>query len=155
MKKNINRELVRARIIGKNAFQETQLKPLINMLIMVLARSPRGEDIAFENNVNEGFTLKMAESDAQELFGNLLENSLRYANSKVVISISAKTITIEDDGDEVSNETLELLNNRTLPSDQRSNTGLGIAIAYDIVENYGFVLAFTKSDLKGLKITIE
>ena len=99
--------------------------------------------------------------DGMELFGNLLDNAFKWANSQVNISIvdlpsGEILIQIEDDGCGVMQEQIALLTARGTRLDEATTGhGLGLSIVKEICEQYGFILKFNRSEtLQGLNVSI-
>jgi two-component system, OmpR family, phosphate regulon sensor histidine kinase PhoR len=94
-------------------------------------------------------TLVMADADAMhQVFGNLLENALKYAKSGKRIRASARQLaaevqfTIEDFGPGIASEHLERIFERFYRVDkarsrEAGGTGLGLAIVKHIVHAHG------------------
>lgn len=99
------------------------------------------------------------ESDLMELLGNLLDNAFKWAKTTVQISAQIQknktgsdqlVIMVEDDGSGVD----EKLVNRVLERGVRSDghiggTGIGLAIANEIMQAYGGTLSVNRSSLGG------
>jgi two-component system sensor histidine kinase BaeS len=100
-----------------------------------------------------------------QLFANLLDNTLRHTDGPGSLLVS-KTNTdthvslyFEDSAPGVPDESLNCLFDRLYrvdPSRTRSkgSSGLGLAIAENIVESHGGEISAAHSSLGGLKITI-
>lgn len=98
--------------------------------------------------------------DFLELFGNLLDNSYKWAESKIVLSAGDEGklwFTIEDDGPGVPEPELARISSRGVRLDEtKFGSGLGLAICKDIVDQYGGRMTFGRSaDLQGLSVHIE
>lgn len=102
----------------------------------------------------------------QQLFTNLLENSLRYTDMPGILEISAEstmqqlTISFQDSAPGVEKSQLALLFDRffrTDPSRHRagSGAGLGLAICTNIVEAHQGTISAQGSPHSGLGITIK
>ncbi|MGO8760167.1 MAG: sensor histidine kinase [Terracidiphilus sp.] len=94
-------------------------------------------------------TLVMADADAMhQVFGNLMENSLKYANSGKRIRAGARLLasevqfTVQDFGPGIASEHLERIFERFYRVDkarsrESGGTGLGLAIVKHIVQAHG------------------
>lgn len=101
------------------------------------------------------------ESDFFELLGNIMDNAYKWANSKVQLTIvdnkknsSHLLITIEDDGPGIESNLIEKVLERGIRSDERSGSGIGLAIVNDIVQAYNGSISLQQSYLGGCKFTI-
>jgi signal transduction histidine kinase len=99
--------------------------------------------------------------DGMELFGNLLDNAFKWANTQVRISIGytdseAILLQVEDDGIGVEPAQMASLTTRGSRLDEATvGHGLGLSIVKEICDQYGFVLQFSRSEtLKGLSVSI-
>ncbi len=97
--------------------------------------------------------------------GNLIENAVDYARSKVTVTVEYDTdtlvIVIEDDGNGYSPDILTRIGEPYVTSRQRDDTagglGLGLFIAKTLLERSGAVLVFGNRDPEtpGARIRIE
>ncbi len=106
------------------------------------------------------------EERLQQLFTNLLMNSLRYTDTGGALKISLQNtenralITMADSDPGVAESDLPRLFERLYRVENSRNretggTGLGLAICKNIVDAHGGSIAAESSSLGGLKITIE
>ena len=94
---------------------------------------------------------------------NIIENSLRYAKEiRVDVSNNDENCFIEilDDGDGIPEKNYEDVFKPFFTLDPSRNklkgeSGLGLTIARDIVRSHGGDIKLSKSDLGGLKTTIN
>ena len=157
----IQRELKRARIAGAaSTGKHVELRRLLDRLAAVLHKIYPEKQLQFIQQVPEGFSLAMEPEDATELFGNLLDNSWKWATSKVVCSAEQMQggvrIVIGDDGEGCTSEQLALLPLRGERLDEQvGGSGLGLSIVGDIVQIYELQLAYQISPLGGLEVSIQ
>jgi two-component system, OmpR family, sensor histidine kinase BaeS len=109
----------------------------------------------------------MADPDRlKQLFANLLENTLRYAQTPGVLKISSELtpdrliLHFEDTGPGVPEESLGRLFDRLYRVDEarsraQGGTGLGLAICKSIVESFGGQITASNAYSGGLRITID
>ena len=102
---------------------------------------------------------------------NLLENAMRYARSRVVVSCHEETacheeangtvrITVSDDGPGIAPEDRERVFGRFVRLEKgreraTGGTGLGLAVARGIVEQHGGTVFFTDSEIGGATAVID
>ncbi|MCD4848966.1 MAG: HAMP domain-containing histidine kinase [Candidatus Aegiribacteria sp.] len=87
--------------------------------------------------------------------GNLIRNAVKYAVSKVIVSISiddnghSARVSVADDGPGYSPEILDRLGEPFVKDHASSGTGLGLAIAKRITDLHGGTLSFGSSRILG------
>ena len=100
--------------------------------------------------------------DLEEIVGNLLENAMKWAKSKVAVSVRAEpggepasgmfALAIEDDGPGIpEDKAREALKRGKRLDETKPGTGLGLAIVSDLVSEYDGTLALERSRLGGLR----
>ncbi len=158
MSRHVDRELARARVRGglrPSAGSTTALAPLVRSLVATLERTAAGREISFESRVAKDLQVRIDRTDLAEVLGNLLENAVRHAKSRVRIRADHAAISIEDDGVGIAPAELPLVLERGVRLDQRGDgAGLGLAIVRDVLDAYGWRLALGRSELGGVKATI-
>jgi signal transduction histidine kinase len=97
--------------------------------------------------------------DLTELLGVVLENAAQWATSRVVISATEDKgtcmLAVEDDGKGLDPAAMASLGQRGRRLDEaRPGSGIGLAIAREIVDLNAGSLEFSKSELGGLKVAI-
>lgn len=104
--------------------------------------------------------------DLEEIVGNLLENAMKWASGKVILSVERVaednaagrdfTITIEDDGPGIPEERArEVLERGRRLDETKPGSGLGLAIVTELVKEYGGEVALGRSGLGGLRATVR
>jgi signal transduction histidine kinase len=162
MSRHVDRELARVRVRGTahgGSEISSELAPLVHSLIATLARTPAGKWVAFEPLIPDDIVLPLDRTDLAEVLGNLLDNAVRHAASRVRITVSpgptGVLIAVEDDGRGIAPADRPSVLERGVRLDQRKEgAGLGLAIVQDVLDAYGWKLDFGTSDLGGLKVTI-
>ncbi len=99
-------------------------------------------------------------TDLEEMLGNLLDNAGKWAGMQVLVKARRDAgdllVAVDDDGPGLSPEQLARVAERGRRFDESvEGTGLGLAITADIAETYGGDLAFGRSPLGGLKVTLR
>ena len=154
MRRHVERELARARV-GAAAMRRgrhaTPLKEVVDALIRTLGRTYKGETIAYENAIEPKVSAPFDRLDLTELLGNLLDNATRHAASRVRVSwidvSSGPSIRIEDDGPGLDPAQEDVARQRGGRLDEGGGAGLGLAIAQDILDAYGWRMEFIAFDV--------
>lgn len=160
MRRHMERELARARLRHGRSQARTPLAPIVDGIFRALKRTPAGEDIDMHNSVEASVTVPVDPDDLNELIGNLAENAVRFARSRVTLETeltgNAVLIRISDDGPGLDPAGLANAMKPDKRLDQSQlGAGLGLAIAGDIVESFGGRLDLEKSILGGLEARIS
>ncbi|TFH87071.1 HAMP domain-containing histidine kinase [Billgrantia azerbaijanica] len=120
-----------------------------------LGRLATRRGIALDTALPETLSARVDPQDLQELAGNLLENALRWARSRVTLSGGSDAegvwLTIEDDGPGMSaTERRQALARGARLDERHSGSGLGLAIVNELAGLYGGRLRLEVSTLGGL-----
>jgi signal transduction histidine kinase len=156
-----DRELKRARLAGGGAVgQRVALTPEVDGLVQTLRSIYRDKGLSIETRVPDDAVFHGDREDIVELLGNLLDNACKWAHQRVTLSIRAAPLValrVEDDGPGCDPELLEQLTRRGVRADEStSGHGLGLAIAQDIVDQYGGRIRFGRSErLGGFLVDVE
>jgi two-component system sensor histidine kinase BaeS len=148
-----------------------EFKPINTLAVLSRAvdrQQPRFDEkqIALERRLEGEVTINADSARLEQLFGNLLENTLRYTDSPGRLKIGhaitdAKLgITFEDSAPGVGDDDLERIFDRLYRVDKARSratggSGLGLAICKTIVEAHDGSIYASHGDLGGLKITVE
>lgn len=123
------------------------------------------QEISIEMNGAEPLEIVADPDRLKQLFSNLMENTLRYANAPGVLKIRHEKMPdrfllhIEDSGPGVPEESLSRLFDRLYRVDKarsraKGGSGLGLAISKGIVESFGGSIEASNAPSGGLRITI-
>ncbi|MFA9461165.1 ATP-binding protein [Thiohalorhabdus sp. Cl-TMA] len=155
----IDRELKRARLAGGSPGQRFVADREIPRLIRALEGIHAERGVTIEARIPPGKSYHGDREDLLELFGNLLDNACKWAQSRVVLQVKEEPglhFTVADDGPGIPEEARPRLTERGVRLDESTTGhGLGLAIVQDIVTAYDGTLAFTASEeLGGLAIRV-
>lgn len=160
MRRQADYHLARARsMAGAAPGAETPLRASVDGLVRVLVRLHDERDLSIEVSIADGLTVPALRSDVDEILGNLLDNACRWATTRVAVCATAAngtvTITIEDDGPGVPQEMWDRVLQRGVRADETGSSGLGLAIARELVELYRGSIELSGSPLGGLRVTVR
>ena len=159
MEGQVRRALSRARVAAgataANRFSPEEDLPLV---IMTLERA-HDRQLAFEIRGLNGATLPFEREDMLELFGNLLDNAFKWADSRIAVRFELDEVmcvaVVEDDGPGIPPARRDTVLQRGERLDERhQGSGLGLAIAHDLAVAYQGTLALQDSDPGGLAVKV-
>lgn len=159
MEGQVRRALSRARVAAgataANRFSPEEDLPLV---IMTLERA-HDRQLAFEIRGLNGATLPFEREDMLELFGNLLDNAFKWADSRIAVRFELDEVmcvaVVEDDGPGIPLARRDTVLQRGERLDERQQGyGLGLAIAHDLAVAYQGTLALQDSDPGGLAVKV-
>lgn len=162
MRQQVQVYLDRARISARSttAIAYTPFAPELDKLISVVAKLSANTRIDSDLSGAQGVDFSGEKHDLQEIFGNLIENAAKYAQSQVRVTAHFRdeviTVSIEDNGPGMTQTEIEKAMHRGGRVDEgKTGWGLGLSIVTDIVDEYegGFVLE--RSELGGLNATVR
>jgi signal transduction histidine kinase len=135
------------------------LTEAVTRSLAVLQKTREGEVLKWELSSGNPVLVDMDSHDLIELVGVLLENAAKWASHRVVVTIGAvddkALLTIADDGPGLPEHQLAQLGHRGVRLDEnRKGSGLGLAIAHEIVAINSGIVAFSRADEGGLKVTV-
>ncbi len=163
MNVQVARILAAVRAVGprKAVGAGTAIAPLLERLISVMKRLPRGAELDWALSSDDAkLAAPIDPRDLEDLFGNLLDNARKWARNRVDVSVTATSdhivVAVDDDGPGIpADRRSEVLSDgvrldRTVPG-----TGIGLAIAKDLTTLHGGTLALETSDLGGIQVTVH
>jgi two-component system, OmpR family, sensor histidine kinase BaeS len=152
---------------GALAYRKTQLDAVRLLQIAIASFSGRfhSKNMTITVNLPEQAVIFGDPDRLNQLFHNLLENSLRYTNEAGQLEIIAlqheKTLTLhwQDSKPGLSDEQLQRIFERFYRTESSRNrasggSGLGLAICHNIVEAHNGKISAQHSPLGGLRITV-
>ncbi|WP_422380967.1 ATP-binding protein [Marinicellulosiphila megalodicopiae] len=136
-----------------------------DLLFGIVTEQPQ-IDLVVEQNIENHLMVFADQRRIEQLFRNLMQNSIKYTDTPGSILVEAKqdnqkvTIHWQDSGPGASDEQLEQLFNRLYRIEDSRNkltggSGLGLSICKNIVEAHQGSIHATHSKLGGINIIIE
>ncbi len=162
-----------ARIINYNELDnddlpsyEVDLSSSLNEYLESLAPSIKKKGIELIADIEENVTAQSRQERINEIFGNLLRNSIRYnkENGKLIVSLkrenSRARLTIADTGIGIAEENLERVFDRFFTVDKSHNGqgggfGLGLAVVKKICKRAGWEIRVESKLGEGSTFTID
>ncbi len=141
-------KLARTRsFVGESAAEDLPLMSKVNGYVQNIDSMIDEKRIAIENNIGPEIVVRAEELDLEELFYNLIVNSVKYTPENGAIIIDAKngggivTVSVQDTGIGLNDEDRERIFEEFYRVDasrhELSSSGLGLSICKKIAENYG------------------
>ncbi len=165
MQQQLEHYLQRARIAAQreSVVFRTPVGPLLERLVRVMRKL--AADKTVELVLPEAAPVFSGErEDLEEIAGNLLENAVKWARSRVRVSVTRQqaadgppvfVMAVEDDGPGIpEDKAREALKRGRRLDESKPGTGLGLAIVSELVSEYGGRLELGRSPLGGLKVEI-
>ncbi len=139
MQRHVERQLAQARLAPKTGTVRTEIAPVVERVLRVVGKTPRGAEVNWSVDIEPGLAARIDGQDLAEALGNLLENAVRHARTRIVVTGQGEgdlaRLTVEDDGPGIPEDRHEAMLRRGERLDETGDgTGLGLAIVGDIVE---------------------
>ncbi len=145
MRRNVERELARARIADGFADGRADIGNVVRRVVAVVRRTPDGARLDWVVELPPNLQARIDPDDLAEALGNLVENAARHACQTIKITghdgAGTAVIAIRDDGPGIPEDQLDdaLKRGGRLDSSD-SGTGLGLAIVADIAAAWSATL---------------
>lgn len=162
LQEHIDYHLGRARMAGAMNILSVATPPSerIDAISMAFDKVYAEREILLINELDTESKITVDKTDLDEMLGNLLENSYKWAHSMIRVHASIPvnnqiSIIIEDDGCGIPKEKFEHVLKRGFRLDESTpGTGLGLHIVNEMAHSYRGSLALDKSSMGGLKATL-
>ncbi|MEE8060049.1 MAG: ATP-binding protein [Pseudomonadales bacterium] len=157
----IKHQLQRAVVTTPYKLGETvNVKEGTERLTSALAKVYASKNISFMLNISDNAQFKGDQRDLIEILGNLLDNACKACVNTVKIDSNNNNnelvINIHDDGEGIPIHLRKQLIKRGLRADNRdSGQGIGLDVAWDIMESYQGHLVIEDSPLGGALFQIK
>lgn len=158
----IDYHLGRARMAGAMNILSVKSSPCerVEAIAMAFDKVYADNNITMVNELDLELDVAVEKTDLDEMLGNLLENSYKWARS--IIRVHAEELTdgnieliVEDDGQGIPEEKLEQVTKRGVRLDETTpGTGLGLNIVNEMAHSYRGSLTLRKSSMGGLRASL-
>ncbi|MEZ9602358.1 ATP-binding protein [Vibrio sp. 10N.261.55.A10] len=158
----IDYHLGRARMAGAMNILSVKSSPCerVEAISMAFDKVYAANEVTIINELDSEIEVAVEKTDLDEMVGNLLENSYKWAGS--IIRVHANELddgnielVIEDDGQGIPEEKLEQVTKRGVRLDETTpGTGLGLNIVNEMAHSYRGSLTLSKSSMGGLKASL-
>lgn len=170
----VERQLRRARVAARaeagagaqapTIAYRTQVTPNLSDLVFMMEQKydhQKAMDISLQAEAD--LTFRGEREDLLEMAANLVDNACKYGKSQVVVRVRPAAdakgmfdIVVEDDGPGLSDADIKRAMARGARLDEAApGQGLGLSILKETVELYAGEIAFSRSDLGGLKARLR
>ena len=131
-----------------------EVEPALEKLAMSLSKVYQDKQITIDLDVSQGLMVALNEGDFYEVFGNVLDNACKWAQSKVRIKaqrVARKVqIFVEDDGPGIpKNVRLAILSRGKRLDETVEGQGIGMSVVTEIVAAYNGKIDIDTSGLGG------
>ena len=169
MRDQVARQLERARLAARASVigGVVDIPPVVTALARTMEKLYRTRDIAIDVDVPKSARFRGEQQDLEEMIGNLVDNSCKWAQSRVAIEVLADPpanhpgladgksrvrIIVDDDGPGLSPAEREQVARRGQRLDEsKPGSGLGLSIVIELASLYGGVLTLGTAPIGGLR----
>ncbi|ASU22148.1 ATP-binding protein [Vibrio qinghaiensis] len=162
LQKQIDYHLGRARMAGSMNILAVKANPSerVDAISMAFDKIYIQREITLVNELDSDLEVAVDPADLDEMLGNLLENSYKWAASLVRVHAKNREegwveIHIEDDGPGIAEQDLAKAVQRGVRLDETtSGSGLGLNIVSEMAHSYRGTLTLSTSTMGGLKAVL-
>jgi len=160
-------ELAKARLDGRAADilgKPLPVQAVLQRIVDAYSRLPPGGIDIDTRGISADAVFHGDERDLQDLFGSILENSLKYCRRRISVTAQMKVesaqdwlvLTVGDDGDGIAaGYEQEILQRGARADTANAGQGLGLSIVVAIISAYGGSLHTDHSELGGALFIIK
>ncbi|MGJ7093447.1 ATP-binding protein [Vibrio hannami] len=162
LQQQIDYHLGRARMAGAMNILSVSANPSerVDAISTAFEKVYSHREVVMVNELDSELNVAVESTDLDEMLGNLIENSFKWANSLIRVYGNVQgdvlVLTIEDDGKGVEDSMLEEIVKRGVRLDETiPGTGLGLNIVAEMAHSYRGELSFERSSMGGLKAILR
>jgi signal transduction histidine kinase len=158
----IDYHLGRARMAGASNILAAKTAPSnrVDAISMAMDKIYAERGVILVNELDSDMCVAIEKRDLDEILGNLIENSYKWAASLIRVhqpdlGNDKVCIVIEDDGPGIDEEALDNALKRGVRLDETTpGSGLGLNIVCELAHSYRGEIKLSRSQLGGLKATL-
>jgi signal transduction histidine kinase len=157
------RRAARAQTIGSS----TDVEPVLQSLARTLQRINQDRGLSIEVAPSAGLKFRGERQDLEEMVGNIMDNSCKWAKSKITVNAIALptghdagrawfSIIVEDDGPGIApeNRTAALKRGQRL-DESKPGSGLGMSIILETASMYNGKVELGDAQIGGLRFSLH
>jgi signal transduction histidine kinase len=161
MRRQVDDHLARSRAAsGVTAGARCTVAESAEALVRTLLKLHAGRLLDIQASVPSGVSVRTQREDLDEMLGNLLDNSCKWAKSRIRlearVTAGSVVIFVDDDGPGLAPHLRTLVLQRGVRADEAApGFGLGLAIVRDLAELYGGSIALGEAEMGGLRAQLS
>lgn len=137
--------LARTDLMTERPLSEVDLKTVVKKELESL--TPRLSKYTFSKKIVLNGKTKINREDFVQILNILLDNAIKYSNSKIILSVSSHELVVANDGATISKKDLPHVFERFYQVDKSSDgVGLGLSIAKSVAMRNGWDLTAASDD---------
>ena len=138
--------LARADLVTESVVEDVDAAKALDEVIEI--HNPRLKNLNLKKKIMSGKKVRINRGDFIQITNILLDNAIKYADSKIIITLDENILTIKNDGATIAAKDLPHIFERFYQADKSAEgVGLGLAIAKSVAERNGWDLT-AESDEK-------
>ena len=161
MRQSVDYQLQKAAVKGHQTLNKPlELEPLIEQILGSLDKVYSDKQLVVSTSIDKNIKFNAEKGDLFELFGNLLDNAYKWANSRVSINVhsieqtknthAGIQIIVEDDGPGISADRLSEVMQRGVRVDESiAENGIGLSIVNELIGFYKGEMTSVESSFGG------
>ena len=125
--------LARADLVTDSAVDDTDVAKALNEVVEI--HVPRLKNLNLQKKIISNKKIRINRGDFIQITNILLDNAIKYADSKIIITLDEGMLSIKNDGATISEKDLPHVFERFYQADKSAEgVGLGLAIAKSVAE---------------------
>ncbi|PSU35933.1 ATP-binding protein [Photobacterium lutimaris] len=162
LQQHIDYHLGRARMAGASNILSAKTAPSarVDAISMAMDKVYADRGVVLVNELDSDLLVAIEKRDLDEILGNLIENSYKWAKGLIRVHQPEQTtenllLVIEDDGPGIDDDAYQSAVKRGVRLDETTpGTGLGLNIVSELAHSYRGELTLSRSPLGGLRASI-